>query len=552
MQKHCSIAANVMLVAVAMSAVAQDWKTYPYHQQGSAIYFPDDEGWHPEMKVEWWYTNAHVTGDSTGTEYSFMLTYFYYPVPGFEYFRIFNIANETAGEFFQETLPYQVRVLAQDHLDIQVTVSGGADEEWVTLRDKDGNLIPFQYHLAAHSRHGSIDVRYDAVKRPLMAGGTGFLRQGAANRTYYYSQTLLNVDGTLTLQGVTEPVRGTAWIDRQYFDAINPLSGESYEWFSCQLSNGMDLNIWNIFDPQDRIPNTPDYRICTAYVSDDSSFTTSDFELRRRQYHCTSDGERCYARQWDFSHAGINLRITTVFDEQEVELPFRFYEGSTTIAGTVDGETVTGVGFAELIHSYQHPDVRMLSPNGGEVWDGSLPVTWQLLNPDDGRPVSYDLELSTDDRATYVPIAQGLVDTVYHWDVAGVDRGARCWLRVTGYSGDGTLVGSDETDSSFAIVTSAVREPDEPAVVARGYSVTAFPNPAHHHATVSFHLPTPARVTLNVYDVLGREMAVLVDGVEDAGGHDVDFDASQFPSGTYFYQLKVDEITITKRVIVIN
>ena len=62
----------------------------------------------------------------------------------------------------------------------------------------------------------------------------------------------------------------------------------------------------------------------------------------------------------------------------EVQLPFRFFEGATTISGTIDGQAVTGIGFAELLHAYEDPDIEITSPAGG-VYDTSVPISWQLF-----------------------------------------------------------------------------------------------------------------------------------------------------------------------------
>jgi len=43
-----SIFVWVMMVTIIATVGAQEWKTYPYHQEGSVIYFPEDEGWHPD------------------------------------------------------------------------------------------------------------------------------------------------------------------------------------------------------------------------------------------------------------------------------------------------------------------------------------------------------------------------------------------------------------------------------------------------------------------------------------------------------------------------
>lgn len=64
-----------------------------------------------------------------------------------------------------------------------------------------------------------------------------------------------------------------------------------------------------------------------------------------------------------------------------------------------------------------------------------------------------------------------------------------------------------------------------------------FPNPFNPSTTIIYTLPVDARVTLDVYDVLGQRIAQLVDGTITAGYHDAVFDASALSSGLYLYRL---------------
>lgn len=517
---------------LAGSVAAQSWKTYPYHEAGSVLNFPEDEGAHPDEPIEWWYTNARVTGLETGTEYSFMLTYFHYPVLGFDGFRILNLANEDTGEFYDETQPATYPTLAESHLEIQARVGllGLGSESWVTKEGAEGQLIPFEYHISASGVHGAVELDYRALKPPLMVGGTGFLYQGLNNYTYYYSQTAVEVSGMLTFQGLTEPVSGIAWIDRQYGD-FNPNTGEPYEWFSLQLDNGMDINLWNIFTFDDQIPDTPTYRIFTAYINDSTSVTSSDFELERLAYAWMPDDEVCYAQQWGFTSTvlDISLLMTTLHSDQEVTLPFRFYEGTTMIEGTVGGQPVSGRGFAELLHQYEHPQLDILTPTGMDWGPTTQPISWQLLNPDDGRPVTYDIALSFDDKASWATLAEGLGSTEYFWDPTGWPADSLYWFRISGYSTDGTLMGSVETDMPYAIITGT----DSPR--AETSPIRIFPNPASQKVFIGLEggtEPIEARLRATSGQIL----------MQGSGRGLLEWNVSGLPAGFYWVEVRKAEV----------
>jgi hypothetical protein len=64
------------------------------------------------------------------------------------------------------------------------------------------------------------------------------------------------------------------------------------------------------------------------------------------------------------------------------------------------------------------------------------------------------------------------------------------------------------------------------------------PNPFNPTTTISYHLPEERPVRLEVYDLLGRRVRILVDRIQKAGRHTVRFRASDLPSGTYIYRLR--------------
>lgn len=79
-----------------------------------------------------------------------------------------------------------------------------------------------------------------------------------------------------------------------------------------------------------------------------------------------------------------------------------------------------------------------------------------------------------------------------------------------------------------------------------------YPNPFNQTTTIPYDLPTPARVRLVVYDVLGRTVAMLIDGDQTAGSHQVSFDARALPSGLYFYRLTADAHRATRSLLLLR
>jgi hypothetical protein len=105
------------------------------------------------------------------------------------------------------------------------------------------------------------------------------------------------------------------------------------------------------------------------------------------------------------------------------------------------------------------------------------------------------------------------------------------------------LIGS--TDPNF---TSA----DDDNEVLDYYLSQNFPNPFNPSTTISWQLPVGGWQTLKVYDVLGKEVATLVDEYRPAGSYEVEFDASDLPSGVYLYKLQADTFVQAKKMMLLR
>ncbi|MCL4279326.1 MAG: T9SS type A sorting domain-containing protein, partial [Ignavibacteriaceae bacterium] len=94
-----------------------------------------------------------------------------------------------------------------------------------------------------------------------------------------------------------------------------------------------------------------------------------------------------------------------------------------------------------------------------------------------------------------------------------------------------------QVDFNGTFEYSSIVEVDVPAPVEFALDQN-YPNPFNPSTKISFRLAVDSKVNLTVFDVLGQEIASLVNGNLVAGGHSVDFDASSLNSGVYLYRIE--------------
>ena len=79
-----------------------------------------------------------------------------------------------------------------------------------------------------------------------------------------------------------------------------------------------------------------------------------------------------------------------------------------------------------------------------------------------------------------------------------------------------------------------------------------YPNPFNPTTSISFTLPHSGYVTLKVYNAIGEEVATLVNGFKTAQQYNVNFNASNLPSGVYIYSIQYNNQTISKKMILMK
>jgi hypothetical protein len=79
-----------------------------------------------------------------------------------------------------------------------------------------------------------------------------------------------------------------------------------------------------------------------------------------------------------------------------------------------------------------------------------------------------------------------------------------------------------------------------------------YPNPFNSNTKIDFAIQKNGFVTLKIYDILGREVKTLIDENKTPGLYSIDFNASEFPSGVYFYRIKSGNFIAVKKMLVIK
>jgi len=79
-----------------------------------------------------------------------------------------------------------------------------------------------------------------------------------------------------------------------------------------------------------------------------------------------------------------------------------------------------------------------------------------------------------------------------------------------------------------------------------------YPNPFNPSTVIGYQLPVSSHVLLEVFDITGRRIAILVDESQQTGHHHATFDASNLASGVYLYRLTAGEVVQTRQMVLVK
>ena len=353
--------------------------------------FPADHGPHPDFRSEWWYFTGNLEGED-GARYGFQFTIFrgaLAPPPAQDGRPIAaarspgepDAAGATGANDEAEataTNAWDTRQVYLGHFAVTDAETGifreferytrgaaglaGAQasplrvwlDDWELVEapgDPGAGDAVWPMRLTARDTAVGLELELVPRKPPVLQGDRGLSQKGSepGNASYYYSYTRLAAEGTVVVEGERRPVSGEAWLDREWSTSALSDGQVGWDWFALQLSDGRDVMVYQLR----REDGTADSLSKGVVVASDGSSRTlplDDFEVMPTGTWDSAIDGSTYPSGWTvrIPAEGIDLTVTPVIEDQELDVSYRYWEGAVDVEGTSNGGAVSGRGYVEL------------------------------------------------------------------------------------------------------------------------------------------------------------------------------------------------------------
>jgi predicted secreted hydrolase len=300
-------------------------------QPGTVLQFPADHGAHPEYRIEWWYLTANMTGPD-GTPYGLQWTLFR------------SALSPRDGEGWdtpQLWMGHAAVTTPTAHFVAERLARGGIGQAGVTA-------VPFSAWIdnwviegadfnTLSLRATGTDFAYDVgltAKGPLVLHGQqGYsIKSAAGQASHYYSQPFFDLSGTMTLPDGAVPVKGTAWLDREW--SSQPLAQDQtgWDWFSLSFDSGDKLMGFVL-------RGDADYTSATWIAADGTTTAYPDgaFSAMPLARHTVAGREVPTTWQVRLPDRGVDVTVAALNPDAWMATSIPYWEGPMTIAGSHKG-----------------------------------------------------------------------------------------------------------------------------------------------------------------------------------------------------------------------
>jgi predicted secreted hydrolase len=325
--------------------------------------FPDDHGPHEDFRTEWWYFTGNLETDD-GEAFGVQVTIFRHALePRLPqrsslwasrdvWFAHLAVGDATRGSFAAaERFERGAMGLAGARSDPFAAWVG----DWRLESVEESETFPMR--LVASADEIAIDLIVAPEKPIVFQGDRGLSQKGPepGNASYYYSVTRLSASGSLIVDGEVVSVNGSAWFDREWSTSALSEGQDGWDWFSIQLEDGRDLMLYRMRRADGATdPHNSGLMIAADGTTQRLGPDAVSYEPGR-QWTSPRSGAS-YPVEWRLriEPLDIELDVTPMLDESELDLAVRYWEGAIRVRGNQGNQPIGGRGFLEM-SGYANP-----------------------------------------------------------------------------------------------------------------------------------------------------------------------------------------------------
>ena len=353
-QKTAPLGASVSIG----QALASDTTGYTRALGPKLLQFPEDHGAHPSFKLEWWYYTGNLVS-TTGRRFGYQFTIFRNALAPTDVMQMASASSWRTNQLYFAHFALsdinQEKFYAFERFSRGAAGLAGAQsspfkvwlEDWQAVQTGAG-MPPMQ--VQAEENGIGINLTMDLVKPIVLQGDQGYSVKGPGygNASYYYSMTRLETSGAITIDDETYSVEGLSWMDREWSTSLLSKDQEGWDWFSLHLDDGRDLMFFNVRNTSSAIEPYSD----GALFDENGEKLALDVKDVDLEVLDTWESEKggVYPSRWRMQvpEAALDLYIEPYFNDQELDLSVRYWEGAVRIEGTANGKPIAGSGYVEL------------------------------------------------------------------------------------------------------------------------------------------------------------------------------------------------------------
>ncbi len=337
--------------------------------------FPKDHRAHPGYRTEWWYYTGNLRSE-TGDLYGFQLTFFRrqispsgaekaWPNPPSAWrtqqiYLAHAAVSDVAGKRH-----LQAELVSREALAM-AGVLHRPPETVIHLKNWSARIGSTAQVLRVDTDEFSYELTLTPTKPPVLHGLAGYSLKGSSpeRASCYYSYTRLEVAGRLTIRGKTFAVSGQGWMDHEFSTAFLEPGIKGWDWFSLQLSDRTEIMVFLLRTDDGGISSVSG----GTFVDNDGNtrpINRDELAVSVLETWKSPQSKAVYPSKWRlriFPDA-LDLTILPNLADQEMltseSTGVTYWEGSVSIRGTRDANSITGQGYVELTGYAESFDMPM-------------------------------------------------------------------------------------------------------------------------------------------------------------------------------------------------